>query len=165
MNSDFHYPNQFTQESTNLSDQEQFIGRGERLVKQLLENPFGVRQVTSQVPIGRLISFEDFQFFDDEIKKHKFDFVIYRNNGEIIAVEVNYKHGAKADSKSNNIFEPVLKKNGVSLLTIDDHSCRTLFNLNSKGVHKLLNTVAQKEGFTPNTDVYTNQELIDRKIN
>lgn len=33
-----------------------------------------------------------------------------------------------------------------------------------KGIYKLLNTVAQKEGFTPNTDAYTDQELIDRKI-
>lgn len=119
-----------------MSNQEQFIGRGERLVKQLLENPFGIKLIKSQVPIGHLISFEDFQFFDDEIKQHKFDFVIYRNNGEIIAVEVNWKHGSKADFKSNRIFEPVLKKNDVTLLTIDDHSCRSLFKEDANGLHK-----------------------------
>ena len=118
-----------------MSNQEQFIGRAEKLVKQLLLNPFDIKDIYSQVPIEAIISDDDFNFFNDEIKKHKFDFVIYKNNGEIIAVEVNYKHGGKADFKSNNIFEPVLKKNKVSLLTIDDHSCRTLFKQNGKGIH------------------------------
>jgi len=33
-----------------------------------------------------------------------------------------------------------------------------------KAIYRLLNTVAQKEGFTPNTDTYSDQELIARKI-
>jgi hypothetical protein len=36
---------------------------------------------------------------------------------------------------SNHIFEPTLKKNGMTLLTLDDYSCRTLFKENSKGIH------------------------------
>jgi len=48
-------------------------------------------------------------------------------------------YGAKADRKSNRIFEPVLKNNGIALLTIDDHSCRTLFNQNGKGIHQTTN--------------------------
>lgn len=118
-----------------MSNQEQFIGRAERLVKQLLQNPFGIKMIMPQIPIVTLISHEEYHFFDPEIRQHKFDFVIYLNNGKKIVVEVNYKHGAKADRKSNRIFEPVLKNNGIALLTIDDHSCRTLFNQNSKGIH------------------------------
>jgi len=33
-----------------------------------------------------------------------------------------------------------------------------------KAIYRLLNTVAKKEGFTPNTDSYSDQELTDRKI-
>jgi len=119
-----------------LSNQEQFIGRAEKLVKQLLQNPFGIKTIMPQVPIFTLISHEEYKFFDPEIRQHKFDFVIHLNNGQKIAVEVNYKHGAKADRKSNRIFEPVLKNNRIALLTIDDHSCRTLFKQNSKGIHQ-----------------------------
>jgi len=39
------------------------------------------------------------------------------------------------DFKSNNIFKPALKNNGVALLTIDDHCCRILFKLNGNRVH------------------------------
>lgn len=131
----FLYQNLSIQRIADLSNQEQFIGRGERLVKQLLENPFGIRDIRTQVPISRLISFEEFQFFDDEIKKHKFDFVLYRHF-DIIAVEVNYQHGEKADRKSNRIFEPALKNNNVTLLRIDDYECDYLFKENTHGNHK-----------------------------
>lgn len=116
---------------------ERFIGRGENLIKQLLTNPFDVLEIKSQVPISHLISSEDFGFFDEEIQKHKFDLVIWRkNNKPTIAVEVNYHHGEKADRKSNNIFEPVLEKNGVKLWRIDDYECHSLFKQNGKGMHK-----------------------------
>ncbi len=36
---------------------------------------------------------------------------------------------------SNYIFEPTLKKNGMTLLTLDDHSCRTLIKENSNRIH------------------------------
>jgi hypothetical protein len=36
---------------------------------------------------------------------------------------------------SNHIFEPTLKKNGMTLFTLDDHLCRTLIKENSKGIH------------------------------
>lgn len=113
-----------------------FIGRGEILTRQLLTNPFGIKVIQPQVPIDWLISKDELEFFGKEVRQHKFDFVLYREN-DTIAIEVNYKHGEKADRKSNDIFAPTLKKNGIALVTIDDFDCRSLFKSNSDGEHKI----------------------------
>ena len=79
---------------------------------------------------------------DQEIKNHKFDFVIYRKT-DIIVLEVNYKHGPKAAQKWVDIFIPLLKSSTkfghlkIIPITIDDYDCRSLFNLNSKKQHKI----------------------------
>lgn len=115
---------------------EQFIGRGEKLTKQLLLNPFDIVAIHSQVELRTWMTKEELDFYDEEIKQHKSDFIILRSK-DILALEVNYMHGPKADKKSNKIFEPFLKSHGITLVTLDDNSSRKIFNKNSKGNHKI----------------------------
>jgi hypothetical protein len=113
----------------------QFIGRGENLSIKILLRLFPYSKIESQVPISKVITPEQYHSLDEVYKKHKFDFFIDINKW--LAVEVNYKHGNKAAEKWANVFLPLLKKNGLLGMTIDDYDCRTLFKLNSKKEHKV----------------------------
>lgn len=117
------------------------IGIGEVLTHQVLTNPFGVQIIKRQVNIGQLISFAEFQELHDELKKHNFDLVLYREDGKIIAIEVNWKHKNKAVKKGEK-FKQMLKKHNIDYATIDDYDCRSslqgqsgLFSLTSHGDH------------------------------
>ena len=120
-----------------MSDQEQFIGRGERYARYLLTRLLPSRsRYAAQVNIKRLISPEQFDLLDPIYQKHKFDFVFWMR-GCIIAIEVNYKHGEGAAKKWSNIFVPLLKEQNIIPMTIDDYNCRSLFSLNSNNEHVL----------------------------
>jgi len=57
--------------------------------------------------------------------------------GVTIIVEVNFKHGEKAARKWLRIFVPLIKKYGRIPVTIDDHDCRHLFQLDNHRQHRL----------------------------
>lgn len=125
-----------------------FIGRGEVLTKQLLENPFGVSEIKKQVHISRLIPKYEYDLLDEEWQKHKFDMVLFRNDLSKIVIEINYKHGNKAAFKAEK-FKNMLLRYDTQYVTIDDYDCRSsikkdngqfelgLFHENSKGNHTL----------------------------
>ncbi len=114
-----------------------FIGRSEVLVKQILSKLMKHIVIQTQVPIEKLILKDDFVILDQEIKNHKFDLVIYRSHEPSIVVEVNYKHGAKAADKWENIFVPLIKKAGMIPLPINDYECSTLFHQYTNGEHRI----------------------------
>jgi len=114
-----------------------FIGRGEVLVKEILSKLLDHIVIQTQVPIEKLIHKEDFAILDQEIKNHKFDLVIYRAHEPSIVVEVNYKHGAKAADKWENIFVPLLVKVALIPLPINDYECSTLFHQYTNGEHRI----------------------------
>lgn len=103
-----------------------FIGRGEPRAKTILERLLDCKART-QVPIQSLITKERFELLGEIYNKHKFDIVLDRKS-ETIVCEVNFKHGDGAYSKWNNVFAPDLLASGKIPLTIDDYSCRKLFN-------------------------------------
>lgn len=105
-----------------------FVGRAEDLVCSLLQNPFQIEKIQTQVPIKELISDEEYSKLDPILQKHKFDLVAIRTDGSRIAIEVNYKHGNTAYKKWYNNFIPLLKDNGIIPAKIDDYDCRTLFD-------------------------------------
>ncbi len=111
---------------------EQFIGRGEKLVKKILDNPWGIEGVRPQVNIRRVLPVAECDLLDEEILKHNFDFLCIRRNLKHIVVEVNYKHGEKAAQKARTIFEPLLKQYDYDYLTIDDYDCISIFKPHSK---------------------------------
>ncbi len=104
-----------------------FIGRGERLVSKLLQNPFGISHLTPQVNIRTILPSHIYESLDEEIQKHNFDFIATRRNLPNLIIEVNYKHGEKAARKARTIFKPLAEENGYDYLTIDDYECLTLF--------------------------------------
>lgn len=113
----------------------QFIGRGERLVRSLLTNPFSIQDIFGQVPLENLIPRPRWNLLDEEVQKHKFDFVAVRHNHKKLVIEVNYKHGEKSAKKWNNIFVPLLKEFGYDVLTVDDYNCDTLFSNLKRDIH------------------------------
>lgn len=115
-----------------------FVGRGERLVGQILQQLLSIQdeEIFSQYPIERLISQEDFNFLDPIFQKHKFDFYIDAPTCECV-VEVNYKHGAKAVQKWNDVFLPLLKKIACPAVVINDWECENLFKADSEMLHEI----------------------------
>ncbi len=107
----------------------QFIGRGEETVESILQQLFHLNARTfSQYPIrGIVTELDEFGSLSDEVKKHKFDFYVRRDNKQSLIIEVNYKHGDKADKKWNNIFVPLIRRKDMIPVTIDDFSCESLF--------------------------------------
>ena len=81
-----------------MSNQEQFIGRGEKEVQGILESIFPECTVSAQIPIWAVIKEEDYEILDQEFKNHKCDLVLYSGPSTIV-IEVNYKHGEKAAQK------------------------------------------------------------------
>ena len=113
-----------------------YIGRGESLAKLILSNLLRNVTIKQQVHVSNLVSKEDYNSLDEVYQKHKFDLVIYRSD-TIIVIEVNYKHGDILCKKWNRIFEPLLRKNKIIPVTIDDYNCRNLFKLDAKKQHSL----------------------------
>ena len=111
---------------------EQFIGRGEKLVKKILDNPWGITGVNAQVNITKLIPASALKDYDQEILNHNFDFLALRRNLKHIVIEVNYKHGDKAAKKWTNIFVPLLKQFDYDIMTVDDYECVNLFKEHNK---------------------------------
>jgi len=103
-----------------------FIGRGEMEVKQILQLLFPKAAIGMQVPLERLISTNEFLALNDEVQKHKFDLVVY-NGPNIMVIEVNYKHKEKAAQKWSNIFVNLIVNANKIPITIDDYNCEHLF--------------------------------------
>ena len=116
---------------------EQFIGRAENLTSKILHRLLVPAIIHAQVPIQKLITKDDYEFLDKEIQQHKFDLVAYTEK-YTLAIEVNYQHGEKAAKKWNNIFSRDLKNTNITPVTIDDHKCRHLFQLDQNKNHKLI---------------------------
>lgn len=122
----------------------EFIGRAEYLTSHIIERLYPGCIIAPQYPIQKLLSSEEYEKLDTEIQKHRFDFAIIlqrtegftRQTFEII-VEVNFKHGEKAGKKWWRIFVPLIKKYGRTPVTIDDHDCRHLFQLDNHRQHRL----------------------------
>lgn len=115
----------------------QFIGRGEVIAKKILLKSIDCIGIEGQVNIRKIILPEDYEFIDQEIKNHNFDWVIRRTNKPDIVVEINYKHKEKAAYKWRNIFIPMITNAGYYHLAINDWDCRPrgLFWLNTKKKH------------------------------
>lgn len=103
-----------------------FIGRGELRASEILQRLLAC-EARSQVPLQALIKPEDFRFLDLKFQRHRFDLVLRREKEEIVC-EVNFKHGDGTYAKWNNVFVPNLVKNNKIPFSIDDFSCRKLFN-------------------------------------
>jgi len=115
----------------------QYIGRGELLVKKIMLRLINCIGIQGQVNIKHIVLPEEFELLDPEIQNHNFDFVLRRNSGKDIVIEVNYHHKEKAAKKWRLIFEPLLVSAGYDYLVINDWDCRKhgLFWLNSKHKH------------------------------
>jgi len=113
-----------------------FTGRAERETEIILNQLLHPTTIKPQVPLSALISSEEFNLYDEEIQKHKFDLVVDMSNYSII-VEVNYKHKEKAAKKWRTIFEPLLEKNNYKTLVINDYDCDTLFKPQDYTKHRI----------------------------
>lgn len=93
--------------------------------------------IESQVNIKKIVKKEDYDFFDEELQNHNFDFVLRRLHGKDIVIEINYKHGEKIARKLRSIFVPAVIDANCEYLEINDWDCnpRGLFWLNSKKEH------------------------------
>lgn len=115
-----------------------FIGRAEPQVELILTRLLDAKLIKTQVPLRSMINDSEYFTLNEEIQKHKFDMIIYRNtNDPIIVVEVNYKHKEKAAKKWRTIFEPMLKRFGHETLVIHDYECESLFKPQDYSKHKL----------------------------
>ena len=106
----------------------QFIGRGEVIAKKILLKSIDCIGIEGQVNIRKIILPEDYEFIDQEIKNHNFDWVIRRTNKPDIVVEINYKHKEKAAHKWNNIFTKILIDNHKIPIIVADYNCEYLFS-------------------------------------
>lgn len=114
-----------------------YIGRGEKLSKKILLRLINCVGIESQVNIKKIVSKEDYDFLDQELQNHNFDFVLRRLHGKDIVIEINYKHGEKIAKKLREIFIPMVIHANCEYLEINDWDCedRGLFWQNTEGVH------------------------------
>ncbi len=115
-----------------------YIGRGELIAKKILAQLLKPVNVRAQVPIEKIILAKEFKILDPEIKKHKFDFVLFCLDRKSIVVEINYHHKEKAARKWHNVFIPLLINSGFDYLAINDYDCRKrgLFYLDGDQQHE-----------------------------
>jgi len=102
-----------------------------KLCLKILNNPWGITGVNSQVNITKLIPASECELLDEEILKHNFDFLAIRKNLRFIVIEVNYKHKEKAAQKARQIFKPLLERYEYDYMTIDDWDCLSIFKPHS----------------------------------
>lgn len=133
-----------------------FIGRGEREAKQILQKLFPKSTIKTQVSIQSLIKSEDYLSLDKEFQQHNFDLVVY-NGPNVLVIEINYKHKEKAAQKWSNIFTNLLINNRAIPLTIDDYNCEYLFSFSKKltkkhpwGAYLDIIRELERQGITPN---------------
>ncbi len=90
---------------------------------------FGQENVIAQYPLKKLLIFNPdlYESYGTEVQKHKFDFYVQRYNGIPLMVEVDFKHGDKADKKWNNILNPLLEELCILGVQISDNECKNLF--------------------------------------
>lgn len=103
-----------------------YIGRAEVRVKYLLEKIFDTI-VFTQRPMHEILGREYLENhapeMSEEFKRHKVDLWIPT---KMLAVEVNFKHGDKANKKEDN-FRRHLEATGHNLFTLDEKECPALF--------------------------------------
>jgi len=112
-----------------------FIGRGEERTTKILKKLFPDYQIKQQVPIKSLLGIKQWKEFSklgDEYTKHKCDIVLDSIFNQIV-IEVNYKHGKKAEEKWK-IYKSYLEDTGNLTVTIDDKDCESLFQIDN-GIH------------------------------
>lgn len=102
-----------------------FIGRAEKQVKEILYNIYPGILIVPQFPLRKLIPQSLYLTLNEEVQKHKFDFIVYTKTK--LVVEVNYKHGPKATKKWRQIFEPMIKDIEAIPVTVDDYECDSIF--------------------------------------
>ncbi len=112
-----------------------YIGRAEVLTKKILLKIVECVGIQQQVNIKDIVLAEDYDILDQEVKNHNFDLVVRRTHRKDIVVEVNFKHGGKADYKWNEIFVPLIIKSGKLALPINDYECEHLFFKSVDGTH------------------------------
>jgi len=112
-----------------------FIGRAEKESKKILKKLLNPIEIKEQVLLVDLIPYYEYQFFNDEVQKHKFDLLIITKTQKIVT-EINYKHKEKAARKWHLIFTPTLERLGYTLLVINDYECETLFKPQNYSKHK-----------------------------
>ena len=118
-----------------------YVGRAEELTASIVKRIFPGSIVYPQYHIKHIISTDERNFLGEELKKHKFDFLI-KTGVQTLAVEVNYKHGNRAAIKWE-IYKKFLAKYKILPVTFDDWDCRSsepktlgLFQLTGKKEHK-----------------------------
>jgi hypothetical protein len=110
-----------------VADKLSFIGRGEAVVQKILEQFYPTAAIIPQYPVKKLIPEIEWGLWNPEHLNHKFDFMVDKGHGYKYIIEVNYKHGAKADKKSHKIWQPFLNEQEIILVRIDDWECKSLF--------------------------------------
>ncbi len=103
----------------------QFIGRAEKEVKEILHKIYPGILIVPQFPLRKLIPHSLYNILNEEVQKHKFDFIVYTPIN--LVVEVNYHHGPKAAKKWRQIFTPMIKDLQAIPVTINDYECDSIF--------------------------------------
>lgn len=106
----------------------QFIGRGEKKTKKIMEKLFPGSVIIPQYKFTLIITTAEFEFYDQEKLNHKFDFYVKPTGQWPFIIEVNYKHKEKAAINWDKIFCPVLRDHGITPVTIRDWDSLSLFN-------------------------------------
>lgn len=110
-----------------------FIGRGEERAVKILEKLFPSYKVIQQMPIKNLLNVDQYRELGEEYRQHKHDIVLAIPNYDYIIIEINYKHGKKANEKWE-VYKTHLEVAGHRTVTIEEEDCKSLFLLKD-GIH------------------------------
>ena len=105
-----------------MSNQTQFIGRGERRVRYILEKLFGTT-LFPQLPLSYILPAEEIDQMGPDYKNHKYDLGLLHL---LLLFETNYKHKKRAEQKQG-ILQSHIEAHGWTLVTIEDWNCPHLF--------------------------------------
>ena len=74
-----------------MSNQEQFVGRGEKIAVQILEETFPHAEIFTQVPICNMVSRKIFELYDESYQKATIDILMMHHDKEY-AIRIQDKH-------------------------------------------------------------------------
>ena len=104
-----------------------FIGRGEKTTKKILEILFPNATIITQVPISKCVSPEIYSLYDEVYKKATIDIVMeYKNKVFAIRVQ-DAHHTGGITSRKDAIQRKDMKDNNVTVVDIYERESRNLF--------------------------------------
>lgn len=117
----------------------ELIGRGEAVVKELLHDLMPKAEITTQVPLTKLLLPDQRLALSERQLKESIDIVVNRKFKKTLCVRIQDKHHySKRFGQIDGVQRAFLEKSFNEVLDIYEHECPNIFKANSGAKDELM---------------------------